>query len=362
MYCCTNCLQDDHLRDLITNVGERGDCNYCESEGIPIVEVTKLKSQFEPLLEEYSPVDDIDLYQESDKDLSVGNITQQINDDWNNIFNTPDPDQLLKNILADEAEVYESLFRNPVLLKLKYGKRNRERNINRRNLWEKFQTEIKGKFRYFRVESSEIEEFERLLKVLTVSIPQGTYLYRARISDKEGFSIDKMGTPSPAKTSAGRANPQGIPYLYLSKDQRTTIYEVRAGLHDYVTVGEFQALKKLMVVNFRPVKEMSPFKVSSADLIDLIEYDSFIQGLMVDLSKPNRRFDSETDYIPTQYVIEMVKKRGGIDGVEYPSSMDRSGRNIVLFETDKVRCIESKTFAINDIKYYYKRINSSSET
>jgi len=356
MYCCTNCLQDKYLRELISNVGESGDCDYCESEDVQVVEATKLKSQFEPLLEKYSPVEDIDLYQESDKDLSVGNITQQINNDWDDIFTTPDPDKLLKDMLGDESELYENLFENPVLLKLKYGSRNRERNINRRNLWEKFKREIKTNFRFFRVESSEIEEFERLLRVLAISIPQGTYLYRARISDKEGFGTDKMGAPSPSKTSAGRANPPGIPYLYLSKDQSTTIYEVRAGLHDYVTVGEFQSLEKIMVVNFRPVKEISPFKVSSADLIDLIEYDSFIQGLMLDLSRPNRRFDTETDYLPTQYVIEMVKKRGGIDGVEYPSSMDKKGRNIVLFTSEKVKCVDSKVFSVQDIKYDYREL------
>ncbi|MBD3275972.1 MAG: RES domain-containing protein [Candidatus Marinimicrobia bacterium] len=356
MFCCTNCLQDEHLYNLITNLGEWGQCDYCQSENIKILEVTKLKSQFEPLLEAYSPVKDLELYQNSDKNFSIGNITKQINEDWNNIFNNSDPEKLLMDILADDAEVYEKLFKNDVLLKLKYERKNRARNLIKKDLWEKFKTEIKSNYRFFRVESNEIEEFQNLLRVLSVTIPENTYLYRARISNREGYSIDKMGTPDPEKTSAGRANPKGIPYLYLSKCESTTIYEVRAGLHDYITVGKFQVLDKLRVVNFRPVWEMSPFKIGSVDLVDIIEYDSFIQSLMLDLSKPNRRFDTDIDYIPTQYIIEMVKKRGGIDGVEYPSTMDKSGRNIVLFQSNKVRCIRSKTFTVHNIKYEYETI------
>lgn len=356
MYCCVNCFREPYLQKIIKNFEVYGKCDYCSSDNIPIANVTKLKSHFEPLLEEYSPVKDIKLYQESDKDLSVGNITQQINEDWNEIFTTPDPDRLLKDILAEDVEVYERLFKYPVLLKQKYGSRNRERNIKRGDLWEKFKKEIIANYRYFRVESQEIEEFERLLGMLSVPIHQDIKLYRARISDQSGFDIEKMGAPSPDKTSAGRANPQGIPYLYLSKDQATTIYEVRAGLHDYVTVGEFQVLEKLIVVNFRPVRELSPFNLSPENLIDLMEYDNFIQGLMLDLSRPNRRFDSQTDYIPTQYIVEMVKKSGRLDGVEYPSSMDKKGRNIVLFSSEKVECVNSKIFSVQDIKYDYREI------
>ena len=42
---------------------------------------------------------------------------------------------------------------------------------------------------------------------------------------------EEMGCPPADMATAGRANPMGIPYLYLCKNEETTYYEVRALYH-----------------------------------------------------------------------------------------------------------------------------------
>ena len=67
-------------------------------------------------------------------------------------------------------------------------------------------------------------------------------LYRARINQDGqavAYSVSEMGTPPNKTSTAGRANPQGIPYLYLSKTLETTLYETRATFLDYISVGIF---------------------------------------------------------------------------------------------------------------------------
>ena len=59
-----------------------------------------------------------------------------------------------------------------------------------------------------------------------------------------------MGCPPIEKATAGRANPLGIPYLYLCHDAETTLYEVRAVYLDKVSVGKFVINSNLDIVDF----------------------------------------------------------------------------------------------------------------
>jgi RES domain-containing protein len=356
MFCCSFCLNDKYLISEFSSNKVIGICSYCRKKDLDVIDVNLLSHKFANLLESYSTVNDIELYQTSDTKFSKGDIINQLNEDWGEILNSPNNYELLKDILGIYYDDFKNLFNENVLLTLKYEKKNRERNLEREKLWEVFKNEIKTNFRYRRVKSSKIDEFSELLKLLVIKIPIGTVLYRSRLSNKSGYRAGEMGMPPANIATAGRANPKGIPYLYLAKELDTTIYEIRSALHNYVTVGEFHVKDKLNIINLRPVKEISPFQLSQIQLLDLIEYDSFIQGVMLDLAKPNKPTDSDIDYIPTQYLVEMAKDLHGIDGVEYPSSLHANGRNVVLFNESKVNCIETKVFSIDEIKYRYSLV------
>jgi len=57
-----------------------------------------------------------------------------------------------------------------------------------------------------------------------------------------------MGNPPNELAKSGRANPNGISYLYIANDV-TTLYEARASLFDYVSVGTFKLEEDIRVVD-----------------------------------------------------------------------------------------------------------------
>jgi hypothetical protein len=60
-----------------------------------------------------------------------------------------------------------------------------------------------------------------------------------------------MGNPPSKDAKSGRANPLGISYLYLSNHEVTTLYEARAALYDYITIGTFRLLEDIEDINLR---------------------------------------------------------------------------------------------------------------
>jgi len=78
---------------------------------------------------------------------------------------------------------------------------------------------------------------------------EGSKLYRARIhkyEDKQDvpFTGKQMYNPKPEEAIRGRANPDGISYLYLSSDKEICIKEVVPKHNDILTIGEF-SLKRI---------------------------------------------------------------------------------------------------------------------
>lgn len=96
-------------------------------------------------------------------------------------------------------------------------------------------------------------------------IPAGTRLWRAQRDCEETRHED--GTlaarrphpdtrmkPKPGCAKEGRANPKGIPVLYLATDHETAIAEVRPWIGSYVSVAVFKACRELRLVNCRTTK------------------------------------------------------------------------------------------------------------
>ena len=61
---------------------------------------------------------------------------------------------------------------------------------------------------------------------------------------------DKRMKPLNNSASEGRANPKGIPYLYVATDKETAMSEVRPSLGAILSVGKFKPTKELKIINF----------------------------------------------------------------------------------------------------------------
>ncbi len=173
--------------------------------------------------------------------------------------------------------------------------------------------------------------------------------YRARIHDsvdQEQYKESEMGAPPPDCSKEGRANPIGIPYLYLCDNIETTLHEVRAITGDVVSIGEFKVISSnpIRIVDF--TEDDSLFR-NEDGLRDYVSRVLLKKQISRDLSKPMRRYDSVLEYVPTQYICEFVKYISNVDGVQFESSLNPPGKNIVLFDQSLVKCIvvtEKKIF------------------
>ena len=218
----------------------------------------------------------------------------------------------------------------------------------RMNVWEEIKKKVKFQSRYL-VDLDDYE-LEKLVDIDT-SLPLGTRLYRARIVP-EGHKYlqkDAMGVPPTLKTVAGRANPIGIPYLYLCKDVDTTYYEVRAALQDRISVGGFFTVRELSIVSFDSNISLYEEYTSAGDLVDGIVRNSVLESIRIDLSKPLRRYDTELDYVPTQFICEYCRIKLHADGVTFESSLHPGGQNYVLFSLDAAVCQSVKTHTVDKI-------------
>lgn len=174
------------------------------------------------------------------------------------------------------------------------------------------------------------------------SLHVGQKLYRSRITPigQKKIKCDKMGCPPKELATAGRANPIGIPYLYLSDSAKTTYFEVRAVYLDQLSVGTFRIQRELELVDFiYDVNLFIAYNDGSASLKEIVIKKKIIDAISEDLSKPLRRYDSELEYVPTQLICEYCKRIVGADGISFESSLHKGGRNYVLFDDSSAKCI-----------------------
>jgi hypothetical protein len=201
--------------------------------------------------------------------------------------------------------------------------------------WATLRDELMYKNRYFLNEALDTDRLEQLLPHLIADdLPE--CWYRARIATAEGpFKISEMGAPPKHLASHGRANPTGIPYLYLGSQPDTAVAEIRPHTGDVVSVAEFTITDPLTAVDLRnPRKLVSPFVLADADAIGQMRADiPFLVRLGEELTRPVLPRIAAIDYLPSQYLCEFIKK-SGYGGVVYSSSVS-DGINLALFDPAK---------------------------
>lgn len=228
--------------------------------------------------------------------------------------------------------------------------------------WVAFSKEIRFRNRFFPKTHPEQELLKRVLLDNIVTLESEITLYRARLVKNEMLNKQSMGAPPSSGASAGRANPLGIPYLYLAYDVETCIYESRATAHSRIAIGEFKPTRDLRILNLADISAPDFFSVSDVENVDeqIAQISSFrlLRSLSSELKKPIRDSDHTIDYIPTQYLCEFAKSLN-IDGVLYNSSLHDSGRNLVLFDVESAYCTdEPKLIEITGVSATWQNLDS----
>lgn len=319
MYCCGNCIGDRFLRkEIIPNYAkETGTCSYCGSTNEMLVRPQDLRDYFELLINIYSHSDD------------GKTLVEWFKEDWDmfshQIMDVAHSKELLADILNDGQIVRETFVPSEIC------------HSDRLDIWGKLKDELMYQNRYFPETEIDKERLRRLFSHLLLDsdeiIPNW---YRARIqSTDEPYGIENMGAPPKRLASQGRANPAGIPYLYLASTPDTAVSEIRPHTGEYASVADFEVSKDLKIVDLRnPRATVSPFLLSDEIEVSLLRGDiEFLVHLGSELTRPVLPHAAAIDYIPSQYICEFIKK-SGYHGVMYTSSVGK-GVNMALFDPEK---------------------------
>lgn len=328
MNCCSNCFNDSFLETIIMRKSKALDnCDFCQVQNTPIINTKELNDIFQPLL---------DLYEITDE--SGKPIAQLLKNDWV-LFRS------LDNRIA--TELLESIF-DINFAGLFISKQNGDESkiLN----WKDFKAELKHDNRYFPKKAPDYDHLNELLSHIILpygNIPQ--YLYRSRVNiDTEIIDIREMGKPPERISTAGRANPIGIPYLYTASNIKTAIAEIRPHKGDNITVAKFKVIESLTLVDLRnPRESISPFALEEDGLNQIFIDLDYLCHLGDELSKPILPREAHLEYLSSQYLCELIK-HCGYDGVIYKSSVG-DGDNYAIFTDNKIEAITTEVHNIDNI-------------
>ena len=334
MYCCAECFSDKGLKTQIIPEwsSKEGDCSFCKTKKQPIIEPNKLSEYFEVLVGIYRP-------NESGKLL-----IEWLKEDWL-LFDHPELDTVDANALLGE------ILDDGEIIRRKFVPLAPDQS-ELLTTWKRLTTELMHSNRFFPDTEFEYNRLEELFGNLVFDqSDHSSKWYRARIEKEDRcYEPKEMGAPPKRAASHGRANPAGIPYLYLGSEPGTAAAEVRPHPGEIVCVAEFQTESELQLVDLRsPRSLISPFLLSDESALAQLRSGDikFLESLGQGLAVPVIPTAAGIDYTASQYLCEFIKKCG-YQGVIYNSSISE-GMNLALFDLDKVTVGETTEYEITGV-------------
>ena len=327
MWVCKDCFADEEIcKEVENNSTDEGRCDVCGKKG-KRCDISVSTDFFVSVIHLFKA--DIN---------SQDTIISILEKDWN-IFTDS---QCARSILAEVIRI------SNLAINLDDTVSYTDDIVTRASVWEQLKTDVKENYRFF-VDHDEFDDYADLLQSSTLKA--GTLLYRARITPdgQNKLKAKNMGCPEKGKATAGRANPLGIPYLYLCKDEETTYYEVRSVYLDRLSIGKFYIQRDLEIVDFNRKFSLFLSYDGTSPLSDTVVKKKILEAIRYDLSKPLRRYDTELEYIPTQLICEYCK-RNNADGICFNSSLHTGGVNYVLFNPADAKCIKVISREIKSIQ------------
>jgi hypothetical protein len=313
MYCCDRCFGDKGITNIFpSKTSVIGRCSYCDSDDVLVIDPAELRDLFAAVVNIY------------EVDEGGKPLCDWMREDWA-LFRNPRIDSFrAQDLLAAITGKYD-------LPRLGYSPSPRFQS-DRLVRWSQLTDELRNTNRYFPKTELDKVRLEELLEFLEAeSMP--VVWYRARIqSNHATFSIDEMGAPPRHLASHGRANPPGIPYLYLASTPETAVAEIRPHTGERITIADFTVdTGSLNLVDLRNPKELiSPFEVGGEDVVGALRGDvQFLSQLGTELTRPVLPQGAAVEYVPSQYLCEFIKNAGW-HGVVYRSSIS-DGINLALF-------------------------------
>ncbi len=326
--CCGECFGDWFLADYIgITSDEVAECEFCGSKDVNVIAPQELLFHFDSLFE---------LYEES-SGSEAASLESLLRGDWG-LFDG------LERVKAEALLVH--VFDNSDIFRRKFVP-SPDSKTTAILQWETFREELKHHRRFFPTNNSKILDLETSFVALESRITQT--VYRARACEKSvPFPIDQMGMPPKEMVGNGRANPVGIPCLYVASDAATAVAEIRPHKDEIVCVAEFRFEATLSFVDLRdPRKNISPFSLAEEDLKMVHRNMNYLCRLGSELTMPILPRSAHLDYLPSQYLCEYIKSCN-YDGVVYKSAMGH-GINYAIFNNSDVTGVGVSMYQVNHV-------------
>ncbi|HET9637668.1 MAG TPA: RES family NAD+ phosphorylase [Allosphingosinicella sp.] len=210
-----------------------------------------------------------------------------------------------------------------------------------------------------------LDELARTSASRAGRIPAGKHFCRAQVAHAEredrhvgpipGPALPERMMPRPDAASEGRANPEGIPRLYMADNRHTAIAEVRPWIGSLVSVAILRTTRDLKVVDCRPddggimLFEHEP---------DGAEREAAIWTQVARaFREPVLRGDDRAGYAATQVIAELFEHLG-YDGILYGSGFGKGSTNVVLFDTTAAEIIACEIHAVRDVTLDHHEIDN----
>lgn len=336
--CCTRCFQDSSIVSNISREGAIGRCSYCGSIQVHCIDPSSLSDKLE--LFTYGLIPDLGGFSFSEILSFYGIFSSGVKNQ----------NQLIDEIFGVGAS--EKYF------SFDFDVKNYEAQ------WEGFKLEIKHRNRFFPKSVIHLSLFNKnnidasvdvlfqLFEQLEFTVSEIEVFYRARVSELE-LNADQMSCPPPERVTGGRANPVGIPYLYVADNLETCISEVRPSNSSYVYVSEFSPVHELKILDLTdPRKFCSASSFSENQLSEVLGFISLLELFSKELSKPVIPEKGNLEYIPTQFLSEFIKSEAKLDGISFKSSFGL-GMNYVFFDGGKLSPKAPEKYVINSTRHEY---------
>lgn len=351
MYCCVDCFDNHFIINEIRDYNEQGDCDYCGMNDTWVAEVgdignfigegiskgyenaTTADLPLEILRPYATDIEELLRYDESIFSTCLEDV-DKLEELLNDLFNESGPS--IRDIQQGSIDEWE---RGDATIVLKNVVYRHEDNRFRWN-WEEFTYTVKHYNRFFDVETDRsreemLREFDYFFNHMTMEIPEGTLIWRARLNpnnlcDTISQQTKECGPPPLHCTRALRMNPAGISYFYGAEDKLTCEREIRATDNDSVIFGQFRTNIVLRIVDLSHAPWIRiPSLFSPQYDHDLNWAREFLKSFSAEVSKPIKDEEAPIEYIPTQILCEYIRKKG-FHGVRYRSSLTKD-YNYTLF-------------------------------
>ena len=159
--------------------------------------------------------------------------------------------------------------------------------------------------------------------------------------------------PLPGRATEGRANPKGIPVLYLSTRQETAMSEVRPWLGSLVSCAHFETTRPLTIVDLSVYHRRGfVFYFSEPDPAE--REKAIWTQIDQAFSEPTTATDDAADYVPTQVIAELFKGED-CDGIAYKSAFEDDGYNIVLFDPADAKLTSCTLFEAKSLNFAFEQ-------